>query len=31
MSLAEVCEEQRRLAYHAAPTALAVNSRTWEI
>ncbi len=25
MSLAEVCEEQRRLAYHAAPTALAVN------
>ena len=25
MSLAEVCQEQRRLAYHAAPTALAVN------
>jgi alkylation response protein AidB-like acyl-CoA dehydrogenase len=25
MSLAEVCAEQRRLAYHAAPTALAVN------
>jgi alkylation response protein AidB-like acyl-CoA dehydrogenase len=25
MSLAEVCREQRRLAYHAAPTALAVN------
>jgi alkylation response protein AidB-like acyl-CoA dehydrogenase len=25
MSLAEVCDEQRRLAYHAAPTALAVN------
>src|SRR5688572_23530715 len=25
MSLAEVCEEQRRLAYHAAPTALAIN------
>lgn len=24
-SLVEVCEEQRRLAYHAAPTALAVN------
>jgi alkylation response protein AidB-like acyl-CoA dehydrogenase len=25
MSLAQVCQEQRRLAYHAAPTALAVN------
>ena len=25
MSLAEVCQEQRRLAYYAAPTALAVN------
>src|SRR5688572_5037549 len=25
MSLAEVCREQRRLAYHAAPTALAIN------
>ncbi len=25
LSLAEVCQEQRRLAYHAAPTALAVN------
>ena len=25
MTLAEVCEEQRRLAYHAAPTALAIN------
>jgi alkylation response protein AidB-like acyl-CoA dehydrogenase len=25
MSLAEVCQQQRRLAYHAAPTALAVN------
>ena len=25
MSLAQVCPEQRRLAYHAAPTALAVN------
>lgn len=25
MSLAEVCKEQRRLAYHAAPTALAIN------
>jgi alkylation response protein AidB-like acyl-CoA dehydrogenase len=25
MTLAEVCREQRRLAYHAAPTALAVN------
>ena len=25
LSLAQVCQEQRRLAYHAAPTALAVN------
>lgn len=25
MSLAQVCQEPRRLAYHAAPTALAVN------
>lgn len=25
LSLAEVCREQRRLAYHAAPTALAIN------
>jgi alkylation response protein AidB-like acyl-CoA dehydrogenase len=25
MSLAQVCQEQRRLAYHAAPTALAIN------
>ena len=25
MTLAEVCREQRRLAYHAAPTALAMN------
>ena len=25
MNLAEVCREQRRLAYHAAPTALAIN------
>jgi len=25
MSLAEVCREQRRLGYYAAPTALAVN------
>jgi alkylation response protein AidB-like acyl-CoA dehydrogenase len=25
LSLAEVCQEQRRLAYHAAPTAIAVN------
>src|SRR5437870_10474881 len=25
MSLAQVCQEQRRLAYHAAPTALATN------
>jgi alkylation response protein AidB-like acyl-CoA dehydrogenase len=25
MNLAQVCQEQRRLAYHAAPTALAVN------
>ena len=25
MSLAQVCQEQRRLAYHAAPTALALN------
>jgi alkylation response protein AidB-like acyl-CoA dehydrogenase len=25
MTLAEVCREQRRLAYHAAPTALAIN------
>src|SRR5262245_46072053 len=25
MPLAQVCQEQRRLAYHAAPTALAVN------
>ena len=25
MSLAQICQEQRRLAYHAAPTALAVN------
>ncbi|MDA0263290.1 MAG: acyl-CoA dehydrogenase family protein [Chloroflexi bacterium] len=25
MTLAEICQEQRRLAYHAAPTALAVN------
>jgi alkylation response protein AidB-like acyl-CoA dehydrogenase len=25
LSLAEVCKEQRRLAYHAAPTAIAVN------
>jgi alkylation response protein AidB-like acyl-CoA dehydrogenase len=24
-SLAEVCREQRRLAYHAAPTAIALN------
>jgi alkylation response protein AidB-like acyl-CoA dehydrogenase len=24
LSLAEVCDEQRRLAYHAAPTAMAV-------
>ena len=25
MSLAEVCQEQRRLGYYAAPTALAIN------
>jgi alkylation response protein AidB-like acyl-CoA dehydrogenase len=25
LTLAEVCREQRRLAYHAAPTALAMN------